>query len=352
MMPFEDPMQRSTLDPVQELDRESAAGSSLIECISSTIRDFYGIDGVLSRLPGENLNYLVSGMGGQKYVAKIAGDELPPFLVDLQSKAIQHARERANLAPMPLEFPMIIGNLQHHPETGVALPGIGYKRLRILSFIEGINLSEIPDISNTLAFELGCKLAGFTLCMVGFDHTAAMRHHRWNLANAEQHVEKLAMIEDPEKRSLLSWAFGQWTNRAYPVLPELPWQFIHGDFNPENIRVRDGRIVGLLDFDDACRNPAICELAICLAYQMMDQADPWEIAGKVIAGYESVRPITANERAVLLPLVCGRLAVSISVSAERRRIDSTNANWFVSEKPAWHLLSQVRASGYTNFPAH
>jgi hydroxylysine kinase len=124
----------------------------------------------------------------------------------------------------------------------------------------------------------------------------------------------------------------------------LPWQFIHGDGNPENIRMMDGRVIGLLDFGDSCYNPTVCELAICLAYQMMDQADPGAAAEPVIAGYQSLRPLSTPEKAVLEPLVCGRLAVSLSVAAERRQIDESNTNWFVSEAPAWHLLARLRAS--------
>ncbi|HLF29882.1 MAG TPA: phosphotransferase, partial [Xanthomonadales bacterium] len=118
---------------------------------------------------------------------------------------------------------------------------------------------------------------------------------------------------------------------------------------PENIRVVDGQVIGLLDFGDSCFNPAVCELAICLAYQMMNQADPWAVARSIIDGYESLRPLSTQEKALLEPLVCGRLAASLSVATERRRIDQGNANWFVSETPAWSLLARLRASAVSFF---
>ena len=325
---------------------------AIIAALQEAIRDGYAIEGVLSRLPGENLNYLVQASDDLKFVAKIAGDELPPILVSLQNDAIKHAIRKAAWASQALEFPVILENRKHEHETRIKLPVIGNKRLRILSFIEGTNLSDIPDISKKAASELGRVIGSYSLSMADFVHPAAERHHRWNLAQADQHVYKVEWAQDADKRALLGWAFAQWTNHASAVLPELTWQYIHGDFNPENIRVRDGRIVGLLDFDDACWNPAICELAICLAYQMMDQEDPWSIASDLIAGYRSVRPMTANEEAVLLPLVCGRLAVSISVALERRRIDPGNANWFVSERPAWKFLAQIHASEFKTVPTH
>ncbi|MGH8035320.1 MAG: phosphotransferase, partial [Lysobacterales bacterium] len=106
----------------------------------------------------------------------------------------------------------------------------------------------------------------------------------------------------------------------------------------------DGRVSGLLDFGDSCFNPAVCELAICLAYQMMGQADPWAVAKAVIAGYESLRPLSVEEKAVLRHLVCGRLAVTLCVATERHQIDADNTNWFVSEAPAWELIAKLRAS--------
>ena len=206
------------------------------------------------------------------------------------------------------------------------------------------NLSEISDISEDLRFELGKSLARFDQALADFDHPAAHRQHRWNLADAGQHLGKVALIADPPRRELLSWALDQFTQTIAPLLKSLPWQFIHGDGNPENIRIQNGRVSGLLDFGDSCYNPAVCELAICLAYQMMDVADPMKTAEQVISGYESVRPLSAAERSVLLPLACTRLAVSLCVAAERRTIDASNSNWFVTEAPAWRLLEWLRAN--------
>ena len=122
----------------------------------------------------------------------------------------------------------------------------------------------------------------------------------------------------------------------------MPWQYIHGDLNRENILVDKGRICGLVDFGDSCMNPTVCDLAIALTYFMMDQDNPLEPARILIEGYEETRVLEAPERLVLIPLVCGRLAASISISHERRLIDPDNPNWFSSEQPAWQLLAQLR----------
>ena len=106
--------------------------------------------------------------------------------------------------------------------------------------------------------------------------------------------------------------------------------------------MENDRISGLVDFGDACMNPTVCDLAIALAYFMMDQEYPLDPARILIGGYEQIRALEAPERSVLMPLVGGRLATSIASSHSRRLIDPDNPNWFSSEQSAWRLLEQVR----------
>jgi Ser/Thr protein kinase RdoA (MazF antagonist) len=314
------------------------------EIVRTEIREHYGIEGTLSRLPGENLNYLVTANDGQCVIAKIAGPDMPSEVVEMEFAALEHAGK----AQLGLDLPTIIKNLNGKIETRISVRNKIHngedKRLRLLHYVVGDNLSEISDISDNLRFDLGKSLARFDQAVADFDHPAAHRRHRWDLADAGQHQGKLALIDDLQRRELLAWAFAQFTAKIPPALAKLPWQFIHGDGNPENIRIGNGRVSGLLDFGDSCYNPTVCELAICLAYQMMDVPDPMEVAEQVIGGYESVRPLSAAERVVLLPLVCTRLAVSICVAAQRRTIDASNSNWFVTEAPAWSLLTWLRAN--------
>jgi len=321
------------------------AGDGISEILRQSIHDAYGIDGSLSRLPGENLNYLVQVKDGSRYIAKVAGKDMPAGVIQMEYAALQYASR----AGVKLLLPQLIVNKFGNIETRINIRNNDYNSLRILNYVDGINLSEYTDISGKLRFHLGQSLAMFNQAMRGFDHPAAHRQHRWDLAHAEQHSGKTSLVETASKREILDWAFRQLANCASPVLANLPWQFIHGDANPENIRVEDEQVVGLLDFGDSCYNPTVCDLAICLAYQMMDQVDPWPAAGQVIHGYESVRTLSADEWMVLLPLVCARLAVTISIASERRHIDPHNTNWFVSVNPAWRLLTQLHSSGRTVF---
>lgn len=307
--------------------------------LRDAIREAYGIDADLSRLPGENLNFLVITEEGCRFVAKIAGDQQPPEFVALERAALEHAT-----AVNPgLKLPLIRENKFGHYETLISVSEENSIRLRIIEFISGIPWSEIIDISDDLRFDLGRYLASFDSVMRSFEHPMAHRTHRWDLTRLQQHRDLIDLAPERDQRALLHWAIDQWAKFVSPVLGALPAQFIHGDPNPENILVEGDHIAGLIDFGDCCWNPPICELAICLAYQLMDHDDPWAAAAPIIAGYQEVLPLSDAERAILPALICGRLANTLCVAAERLVRDPHHPNWFVSVAPAWRLLEELHS---------
>ncbi|MBI2894108.1 MAG: homoserine kinase [Deltaproteobacteria bacterium] len=82
-------------------------------------------------------------------------------------------------------------------------------------------------------------------------------------------------------------------------LPELPSGIIHGDLFRDNVLWRDGLLVALLDFESASYGAWAYDLAVTLlAWTFGDCFDP-ELCRSLVAGYESVRPLEAVERAAM-----------------------------------------------------
>jgi Ser/Thr protein kinase RdoA (MazF antagonist) len=326
-----------------------AAGASARPEIEAAVREclatHYGLRGLLERLPGENLNFLVTDNGNRKHVFKIVDQDMPPEVVAMEFAAIEHAL-RGGFGP---RLPRIIENISGNVETRIKLPVNGLHRARVIEFIEGIDLSSISDISDRMLENVGKTVAAFNQVMRDFHHPAAQRNHRWNLAEAGQHADKIERVEEGEKRELLAWAFAAWRG-ARERLGSLPWQFIHGDAHDENILVRDEQVTGLIDFGDCCHNPTVCDLATCITYMMM-RGDPLHIAHVICEGYEEVRLLSAAERGALYPLVCGRLAASLCILNERKTIDPHNPNWFGGERRTWELLYRMRKLGSGAFGA-
>jgi len=312
----------------------------LLETITDSLAANYGIEGRLTRLPGENLNFLVTETDGTKHVLKIVDEHMPPAVVEMEHAVIEHA-VAAGFKP---HLPQIIENKYRHLNTPITLRKNKSNRLILMEFIDGIEMSKMPDILDSLLLDLGKTVAEFDVAMEDFEHPAAQRSHRWNLAEAERHEDKIEFISDPAKRDLLNWSFALW-RRARGRLASVPWQFIHGDAHDENILVRGERVSGLIDFGDCCRNPTVCEPAICMTYLMMRGDDPLRVAATILEAYEAVRPLSADEWELLYPLVCIRLAVSVCVANKRKTIDPHNPNWFGGERASWRLLDWLRTLG-------
>lgn len=305
----------------------------ILECLV----DHYCLEGSLERLAGENLNYLLGTKNGTRFVVKIVNDDMPSEVVEMEFAAMEHAVS----AGFGYDLPEIVLNQYGNIETGIDLRLNDPYRLRIIRCLDGSVLDNITDISDILIRNVGNVLAQYHLTMQGFDHPAAHRSHRWNLAEAGQHRDKIKLLRDAIKVDLMNWGFDAW-EQVRNSLDLMPWQFIHGDMNPENILVEGNRISGVIDFGDACINPVVCDIAICLAYLMMDRDNPLEARDIFLQGYTHERPLSPEEQAVLLPLVCGRLVTSLAISTERRGIDPDNPNWFGGEDSAWALLDDLK----------
>lgn len=70
------------------------------------------------------------------------------------------------------------------------------------------------------------------------------------------------------------------------------------------------RISGILDFGDMHIGYSIYELAIVIMYMMLKHANPIEVGGPVLAGWESVLPLNQAERECLYTLVVSRFCQS------------------------------------------
>jgi Ser/Thr protein kinase RdoA (MazF antagonist) len=311
------------------------------ECLATN----YGLGGRLERLPGENLNVLVTEIGNKKHIFKIVDEHMPPDVVAMEFSAIEYAIQ-GGFRP---RLPRITETNDGKIETRINLPINGLYRARVIEFIEGVDLSDIPDISEKTLRNVGRTVAGFNQVMRDFQHPAAQRNHRWNLAEAGQHADKIEQVAGAEKRALLRWAFAAW-HGVKEHLGSLPSQFIHGDAHDENILVQDDQVSGLIDFGDCCHNPTVCDLATCITYMMM-RGDPLQVARIIFDGYEELRPLSAAERGALYPLVCGRLAASLCILNQRKTIDPHNPNWFGGEGRTWELLGRLRSMGSAAFDA-
>jgi len=316
----------------------------LESAIGTWLMQNHGIEGRLERLGGENLNYRVVTPGGERYVCKALDGHIAGETADLEFGMLEHVRDKG----FELGLPFILRDRDGRIESPIQLPLPGRHRARLLSFVDGELLEHRVDRNRALFGDIGRSLALLDSALAGFDHPAAYRGHPWELARAGMHRDKAELIRDRGLRALVTWAFDLW-NAAADELSDLPCQVIHGDANPENIVLSGERVAGFVDFGDACFNPRICEVAVCLAYLMMGQEEPLAAAASMLGGYNAEMETSSEELAVLLPLVCGRLAVTVCMATSRLSVDPEHPNWFVSLEPAIDLLGRLYEVGNSAF---
>ena len=104
-------------------------------------------------------------------------------------------------------------------------------------------------------------------------------------------------------------------NEKIPL--NLPKGAIHGDLFQDNILGHSGEVLAILDFEDMCFNILAIDLVVAfIGCCWIDEKPVEELWFSLLSGYESVRPISPEERAALPELY--RYA-SLSVAAWRYR---------------------------------
>ncbi|XP_031715188.1 hydroxylysine kinase-like [Anarrhichthys ocellatus] len=91
---------------------------------------------------------------------------------------------------------------------------------------------------------------------------------------------------------------------------------IHGDLNDLNIIVTpvdNGRheVSGVLDFSLLMIDCYVFEVAVTIAYMMLENPSPLDVGGAVLDGWESIMVLSDEERDSLFLLVLGRLCQSL-----------------------------------------
>jgi homoserine kinase type II len=87
----------------------------------------------------------------------------------------------------------------------------------------------------------------------------------------------------------------------------LPAGVTHADFFPDNVFFRDGEFAAAIDFYFACDELYAYDLGVCLNAWCFEPDGSFNVtsANALIAGYESRRPLSADERAALPVLAWG-----------------------------------------------
>jgi 4-aminobutyrate aminotransferase-like enzyme/Ser/Thr protein kinase RdoA (MazF antagonist) len=264
----------------------------------------------VSRLPGENLNYLCD-VGVLKISVEANCD--PPL-----EEAVQEVLAEAGL-PVPRSMPSRSG------ETLLSVELEGVQRpARMQRQLPGVQWRAGPS-SPELLGRIGGLVAQVHQALDGFEHPGFDRSHQWSLERAGIHRKSIPHIDDAHVRRA--------AERAFLLHAALDFSgcargMLHGDANDENILVDGDRVTALLDFGDCLEGPMVADLAIPLAYALQHEGLDLAQAAGIVAGYDEIRALDLAEQQVLFPLILARLATSACIAAVRAAADPDHATWF------------------------
>ena len=311
--------------------------------------ELFALDTAAKQLPSErDQNFRLTAPDGKAYVLKLANSTERREVLDFQNQAMMHIAGKRNIFDKSTSVaPDVFSTTKGEQIASVqGIDGTTHF-VRLLTYLPGKPLALVRPHDADLLAGLGRFIGNIDHALQDFDHPATHRDFHWDLKNAARIIEScLDYIKTPEHRNLVKDLLKRFQAETEPQLPDLRTGIIHNDANDYNVLVEpDGRwcntVTGVIDFGDMVYTRTVNEIAIASAYAMLDKADPLAVAGHVISGYHQSYPLTGQELAVLLDLICMRLCMSVCQSANQFRQEPDNEYLRISEKPAWDLLFKL-----------
>jgi 4-aminobutyrate aminotransferase-like enzyme/Ser/Thr protein kinase RdoA (MazF antagonist) len=308
--------------------------------ISSAVKELFGFDGsVVGDFDSErDQTALLAGPHGEQRVVKISHAATPEADVDLEGRAAVWVRDVDPTLPMAVPLPTLDG----------ALHGMSHGRLiRLYDRLPGEASKPGATLKPAAVKEFGAVAARLGLALRGFFHPAAQRRLPWH-AESRHDVRPMAdAITDAGGRALVLAAFDRFEADVAPRWGGLRAQPVHSDLTLDNLLLdKDDHACGIIDFGDLTHTALVWDVAAALSSVASTRAarDLHSTIALFLDGYTAITPLEPVEREVLIDTLKLRNAITLSLSAARRRDRSDIADYLSSwDAGAWNLLRELDA---------
>ena len=254
------------------------------------------------------------------YEKRVEKDDLPFFLGLMQHLA---AGGLSCPLPLPRRDGALLGELSGRPAA-------------LISFLEGMWLRK-PEARH--CGEVGQALAAMHVAGEGF---AIPRPNALSLDGWKALWEKSQARADEVEPGLQDEIQGELAFLADHWPKDLPAGVIHADLFPDNVFFLGDHLSGLIDFYFACNDMLAYDVSICLNAWCFEKDGAYNITKgmAMLAGYQSVRPLSEAEIAAL-PVLCRGSALRFFLT---RLYDwlMTPAGAMVTKKDPLEYLRKLR----------
>lgn len=146
--------------------------------LKDTLNTFYKLDAEVKKIAGyEEQNFLLNTKEGVQFICKVNPAPYDEYYLDAQVKALQFL----SATPLAAKVQTLKPNLEGQLITKTEINGHQYC-IRILSFLKGTFLADLPVLTPELLTDLGSTLAKMDQELKTFNHPAVYRFNEWDLA--------------------------------------------------------------------------------------------------------------------------------------------------------------------------
>ena len=288
-------------------------------------RSHWGIAARAKLLTGErDRNFHLVAEDGREFVLKFANPAEPPGVTDLQIKALQHVARTDPAFNVPRMVPLPGGAIE-----AVVPRAPQPARVRLLSWVHGTPLRHAP---RTAAQRESCgrALARLGLALQGFAHPDSHYELIWDLTHALRLREILHHLEDAAAERAIGGLLDDYEREVAPVLPGLRHQVLYNDMNHGNTLVdpaHPDEVAGIIDFGDLVHTALVIDVAVGAITAVGEDMPMAEALGRFVGGFHAVRPLLAEEVALLPILTAVRAAIGTVLQAWHRKTHVDNPHY-------------------------
>ncbi|GAB4281959.1 MAG: aminotransferase class III-fold pyridoxal phosphate-dependent enzyme [Candidatus Promineifilaceae bacterium] len=311
-------------------------------------KQLFNFSGTAVPLPSErDQNFLIQQTEtGKAIVLKIANAREETSQLQAQQLAMQHIHAQNGRVPATIPTP--------NGSTITPIPHNGQQYMVwAITYLPGKPMGTVRRHSLALLADIGRTIGTIDRALLDFDHPAAHRRFHWDLQHAVTTINQhLPDVTDPAMQACIAQTLTLYTQEAAPRLPHLRRSIIHNDANDMNIILDAGdgnidgryqRVLGLIDFGDMVHSYTIADLAIAIAYAILDKPDPLAAAAAIVQGYHTALPLQEEELAIIWPFICLRLSLSVCLAAAQQKERPHDPYLSISQVPIARTLPRLLA---------
>lgn len=317
------------------------ASTITVEEASAIAAKEYGLTGSITRLSGErDQNFRVDDPVSGSWAMKIVHPAEERSITNFQTAIILHLAERDPGLPVP----RILRTQTGQADKLIRLSDGSTRMMRTIAFLSGTILRGCNPSENRNK-ALGRVLARMQIALSDLRHEAENHRIAWDLSNTLWQRGIVPGIENPQRRGLMEAGLDRFERKVVNRLKELRTQVIHGDLNGDNVLVsatNNDDVLGVIDFGDAVRTAGINDIAVAMAYSLLDTGDDLKSSAAFISGFSSLLPLRRVELDVLLELIIARLVIRVGITEWRARRFPENREYILRTTEAnWSVLAHV-----------